>query len=231
MGVDVVLFDIDTQHDFCDPAGSMYVPGAGAPAFRSNLAALVGWARACGHPHVAAADIHLPDEPDFSDRPDMVLTYPPHCIGGTIGAERIEATRQREPVVFPLGLDNVVPGPMAAEFLLHKRQADVFSNPATVRLFDHLDPRLVVVAGVATDYCVAAAVEGLLREHPRARVVVAADASAGVFEHQVAARHLRWRAQGVALMPTAAILAAGAGLAAGGSAGDREPSASLVAAP
>ncbi|MEQ8833026.1 MAG: cysteine hydrolase family protein [Miltoncostaeaceae bacterium] len=231
MCVDAVLFDIDTQHDFCHPAGSMFVSGAGAPSFHSNLAALVAWARASGHPHVAAADMHVPDEPDFSPAPDMVRTYPSHCVAGSVGAERIEATRQREPVVFPLGLDNVVPGPMAAEFLLHKREADVFSNPATSRLLDHLDPRLVVVAGVATDYCVAAAVEGLLREHPRARVVVAADASAGVFEHQVAARHVRWRSQGVALMSTAAILAAGAGLAEGGPAEQEVQQASLVAAP
>lgn len=210
-GTEAVLFDIDTQRDFCDADGSMYVHGADAPSFRANLAALVAWARAHGHHHVAAADAHPPDEPDFSDAPDMHATYPPHCIVGTRGADRVPQTRQRSAAVFPAGGPQPVGVVLGAagtgEFLLEKRASDVFTNPATTPLLRRLAPRTVVVMGVATDYCVAGAVDGLLREHPGTRVVLALDACAGVFPARVRAHLDRWAAAGVDLLPTARILA------------------------
>ena len=95
-----VLWDVDTQVDFVMPHGKLYVPGAEEtlPA----MARLVGWARERGIVHVASADDHELTDPEISEQPDFRTTYPPHCLRGTRGAEKVDETRQADPV--PLAL-------------------------------------------------------------------------------------------------------------------------------
>src|SRR2546423_15423553 len=92
------------------PDGKLYVPGAEetAPAMRR----LVEAARTVGIVHVASADDHELTDPEISVDPDWRNTYPPHCLRGTPGAQRISETEQADPlplslVPFPPGL---VPG-------------------------------------------------------------------------------------------------------------------------
>ena len=85
------------QVDFIDPDGKLAVPGAAAvvPA----MARLVGWARASRITHVASADDHELTDPEISDEPDSMSTFPPHCLRGTPGAgespRRSRSTRSR----------------------------------------------------------------------------------------------------------------------------------------
>jgi nicotinamidase/pyrazinamidase len=158
------------------------------------MALLVEAARAAGIPHVASADDHELTDAEISAEPDFLTTYPPHCLRGTVGAEKIAETRQADPV--PLALTAVperwVQG---REFLLLKKHFDVFSNPNTERLLDLLDPDEIVLFGVATDVCDDAAIRGLL---DRGRsVVFVEDASRGLDVDRTAACTAVWRERGV----------------------------------
>src|SRR4051794_2831774 len=91
-----ILWDVDTQVDFMAPDGKLAVPGADevVPA----LKLLVDAARAGGVIHVAPADDHELTDPEISDEPDSRSTYPPHCLRGTRGAEKIAETKQHDPL-------------------------------------------------------------------------------------------------------------------------------------
>src|SRR4029077_15571398 len=108
-----ILWDVDTQVDFMEPSGKLYIPDAKTVA--SAMEQLVDAARAARIVHVASADDHELTDPEISSSPDFVNTYPPPCLRGTRGAEKILETKQRDPlplslVPFPAGL---VPGLIA----------------------------------------------------------------------------------------------------------------------
>lgn len=181
-----------------EPSGKLYVPGARDVTPAMEL--LVDAARAARIPHVASADDHELTDPELSDAPDFQNTYPPHCLRGTRGAEKILETKQRDPlplslVPFPPGL---VPGLIEGrrEILLLKKNFNVFTNPNTDALLDALDPSEIVVFGVATDVCDDAAILGFLQRGRRVRFVE--DAARGLDEAQVAACTAVWRERGVA---------------------------------
>lgn len=161
----LVFLDIDTQRDFMEPGGALHVPGA--EAIVPNLTRLTNHARAKGIPVIATACAHTLDEED----PEP---FPPHCLVGTRGQGRIEAT------AWPsggrvLGPAECLEGDKPPTHLtLEKRQYDVFSHPDADRilaLYRRRSPTFVVY-GVATDYCVKAAVLGLLARGARVAVVV-----------------------------------------------------------
>jgi nicotinamidase/pyrazinamidase len=192
-----VLWDVDTQVDFMEPNGKLYVPGARdvAPAMER----LVDAARAARVVHVASADDHELTDPEISDTPDFQNTYPPHCLRGTRGAEKVLETKQRDPL--PLALLPFPPGLLPRmiegkrEILLLKKNFNVFTNPNTDPLLDALDPEEIVVFGVATDVCDDAAIRGFLRRGRR--VVFVEDAARGLDEQRTAACTAAWREGGV----------------------------------
>ena len=192
-----ILWDVDTQVDFMEPNGKLYVPGARdvAPAMERLVAA----ARAANVVHVASADDHELTDPEISDTPDFTNTYPPHCLRGTRGGEKIRETKQRDPL--PLALLPFPPGLLpdmiesTREILLLKKNFNVFTNPNTDPLLDALDPDEIVVFGVATDVCDDAAIRGFLRRGRR--VVFVEDAARGLDEQRTAACTAFWREGGV----------------------------------
>jgi len=188
----VILWDVDTQVDFMLPDGKLYVPGAEetAPA----MGRLVEAARSAGLVHVASADDHELTDDEISDRPDYSATYPPHCPRGTRGARKVPETEQLDPVPITLEPlpDRYLDG---REFLLLKKNFDVFTNPNTERLLDRLDPDEIVVFGVATDVCDDAAIRGFLDRG--LRVLFVEDAARGLDDARVAACTSAWREGGV----------------------------------
>ena len=202
-----ILWDVDTQVDFVEPSGKLYVPGAAE--IRPTLERLVDAIRAAKLVHVASADDHELTDPEISDAPDFRNTYPPHCLRGTRGAEKILETKQRDPlplslVPFPPGL---VPGLVEGrrEILLLKKNFNVFTNPNTDALLDALDPQEIVVFGVATDVCDDAAIRGFLRRGRR--VLFVEDAARGLDEARTAACIGAWREAGVELASTEEVVA------------------------
>jgi nicotinamidase/pyrazinamidase len=192
----VILWDVDTQVDFMLPQGKLYVPGAEqtAPAMRK----LVDAARAAGIVHVASADDHELTDPEISEEADYSTTYPPHCLRGTRGARKIPETEQDDPV--PITLEPLPEHYLSGrEFLLLKKSFDVFTNPNTDRLLEHLDPDEIVVFGVATDVCDDAAIRAFLERGRRVSFVE--DAARGLDEGRVAACTSAWRDAGVEFTP------------------------------
>jgi nicotinamidase/pyrazinamidase len=197
----IVLWDVDTQVDFMLPDGKLYVPEAEqtAPAMRQ----LVEAARAAGLVHVASADDHELTDEEISEAPDFQTTYPPHCLRGTRGARKIPETEQDDPV--PITLEPLPERYLAGrEFLLLKKNFDVFTNPNTDRLLQHLDPDEIVVFGVATDVCDDAAIRGFLQRGLRVRFVE--DAARGLDEGRVATCTAAWREGGVQFTSVAEVL-------------------------
>jgi nicotinamidase/pyrazinamidase len=187
-----ILWDVDTQFDFMLPGGKLYVPGAEktVPAMKR----LVDAAREAGIVHVASADDHELTDAEISAEPDFITTYPPHCLRGTRGARKIPETDQEDPV--PLALEPVPDRYLEGrEFLLLKKNFDVFTNPHTERLLERLDPDEIVVFGVATDVCDDAAIRGFLARGLKVRFVE--DAARGLDDDRVAISTAFWREQGV----------------------------------
>jgi nicotinamidase/pyrazinamidase len=192
-----VLWDVDTQVDFVHADGKLAVPGAMDVV--ASMAQLVEAARAAGIPHVASADDHELTDAEISDTPDYSKTYPPHCLRGTRGAEKIPETEQADPV--PLALTEVPDKWLQGrEFLLLKKSFDVFTNPNTDVLLERLDPQEIVLFGVATDVCNDAAIRGLLARGRK--VTFVEDAARGLDEGRTASCLAAWRAGGVRFATT-----------------------------
>ena len=165
-----VFVDIDTQEDFVARDGRLSVPGA--EALRPAFAELTELAKRHAIPILSSADAHTVDDAEFE-------TFPPHCVAGTDGARKVEGTTLPAALVVPpAGAD--LPDAQPDQVVLQKTTFSLFSNPAADEYLARYAPRRAVVYGVATDYCVRQAVEGLLERG--LEVTVVADAIAGVTE-------------------------------------------------
>jgi nicotinamidase/pyrazinamidase len=159
----LVFIDVDTQRDFLDPAGALYVPRS--DEILGNLARLTAFARAHRIPVLASGCSHTADDPELE-------VFPPHCMKGSPGQERTPATAWPGSVV--LEPEERLTGDVPAHVTLHKREYSLFSHPEADRLVSLHDLRspTFVVYGVATDYCVRTAALGLLDRSVRTALVV-----------------------------------------------------------
>ena len=186
---DILFWDVDTQFDFMTPpekGGKLYVRDSndpddpGAQRIIPALASLSTYARQEDILRVATGDWHTLEHREIdSGNPDYRTTFPPHCMAGERGSEKIRETRLRNPLVVPLRADPAVAWDVARQAVREGRdifvQKEEFScfigNPATDALLEALEPGLVVVYGVALDVCVKMAVEGMLDRDVRVLVV------------------------------------------------------------
>jgi hypothetical protein len=121
-------------------------------------------------------------------------------MAGTEGQRRVHETDCPESVVLDTG--DRLEGPLPAHLTLNKQQFDVFSRPDAGELiarYDEPKPTFVVY-GVATDYCVKAAVEGLLARGCRVAVVV--DAVRAIDPDAEADLFTSWARRGTLLIRT-----------------------------
>lgn len=205
----LVFWDVDTQHDFMKSEGKLYV--AGSEKVIPALKALSDFAHANRIPIVASADNHEMSDPEISDAPDWSTTFPPHCMRGTPGQRKIAETELRNPLVIEPELQD--PGAFAqqvlahrGDFLLHKRALDVFTNANVAALLRALEPEAVVVYGVATDFCNKHAIEGLLRELPRAGIYLVTDAVRAINPAEGDRLIAAWRDRGIRMVTVSGIL-------------------------
>lgn len=158
-----VFVDVDTQRDFLEPGGALYLPDTAS--ILPNLARLTSFARVHRIPVIATACAHTLNQPD----PEP---FPPHCLVGTPGQKRVDATAWPGTEVIHPGRRG--PDTTRPHITIEKRWYDVFSHGDADRILDLYGQErpLFVVYGVATDYCVRAAVLGLLARGNSVAVVV-----------------------------------------------------------
>jgi len=195
-----IFWDVDTQYDFMFSDGKLYVPGA--EEILPALARLTRHARAHGIRLWGSVDHHTLTDAELADEPDFVTTYPPHCLAGTPGAAKVDATR----VLDPLWVDGA-PIDVArllehrGEVVFRKQRFDVFSNPNTERALAALAPKEVVVFGVAQDVCNRYAIEGMLARG--VRVAAVRDAMRPIRADAGERLLAEWAARGVRIVDSA----------------------------
>lgn len=205
-----IFWDVDTQVDFIHADGRLAVPGGAA--IMPMLARLTDFAHASGIRIVATADDHDLGHAEITtaEHADWRSTFPPHCMRGTLGQRKVAATALHDPMLLQpvppeAKIDDVVRR-HRGDILLHKPGLDVFQwNPHAAAVLAALAPARVVIYGVATDFCVAAAVAGLRRHLPDAELIVVRDAIAAIDAPSGIALCDRWQQGGIGIADAATI--------------------------
>ena len=159
------LIVVDVQNDFCE-GGAVPVDGGAEVAFRIGDL-LHHWSaqdpKAPDYDHAVATRAHHVDPGGhFSDDPDFVDTWPPHCVVGTPGQELHPALRG---VAFDAVFDK---GSYAAAYSGFEGTAD---GVGLARWLGEQGITDVDVCGIATDYCVRATAVDAAREGFGTRVL------------------------------------------------------------
>ncbi|NMO04279.1 isochorismatase family protein [Gordonia sp. TBRC 11910] len=182
------LIVVDVQNDFCE-GGSLAVAGGAAVA-----AAVTELAR--DYPVVVATrDYHIDPGTHFSDTPDYVDTWPPHCVVGTDGAAfHPDFDASVAAAIFSKGA-------YTAAYSGFEGTLDDTQDPPSATLGEWLrdnDIHAVDVVGIATDHCVrATAVDAA---HAGLRVRVLLDHTAAVAPETTETALAQLRAAGVELV-------------------------------
>ena len=196
----MIFFDIDTQRDFMDPAGALYVPDA--ESINQNIERLLLAAGAHKVTTVSSRCAHEHGDPEFE-------IFPPHCIDGQIGAERVFAdlpALPRREIAVDAVADPHAKIQSAFHYVIKKKAFDLFSNQwlEGLRQRGHFKDESCVVFGVATDYCVRACALGLAEAG--ARVLLVEDAIRGVTDETTLLTIDEMRAAGVEFTTTDEVL-------------------------
>ncbi len=159
MSIELLFWDVDTQHDFMAEDGKLAVPGA--TKIVDVLKRLTDFAAENDIPIVASGDAHEPDDPEFEE-------FGQHCVAGTAGHEKMSATSTpRAEVAEATRLSDQLERLVSRDLqqiVIHKQKLDVFTVDLADRVLSTLDPAHVCVYGVTTEYCVLKTVIGLLEK-------------------------------------------------------------------
>lgn len=203
----IIFWDVDTQVDFIDPRGKLYIKGA--EQILPELERLTAYSREHGLKRIGSVDYHHVDDAEISDDPDYVSTFPPHCLRDTPGQKKVDDTTPHDPwwvESVPWPADEVVEKAHHhdGEIIFRKNALDVFTNPNVDVVLEALTPQVAVVYGVATDFCVRLTVEGLLERG--LRVIVVTDAVQPIDSARGVALFREWEQRGVGLVTTDAVV-------------------------
>jgi nicotinamidase/pyrazinamidase len=180
------LIIVDVQNDFCAGGSLAVTGGAGlATAINDYLAGKPGYQHV-----VATQDFHIDPGDHFSDQPDYLSSWPPHCVAGSIGAD------------FHPDLDT---SPIEAVFRKGAYAAaysgfegvDENGTPLLDWLQQHGVDEVDVV-GIATDHCVRRTAEDAAHAGLTTRVLV--DLTAAVAPDSAAAALAEMRSANIELV-------------------------------
>ena len=162
---DIILWAVDTQHDFMLPGGKLYVPGA--ERLIPNIHRLTDAAREGHVLLISHGCIHTPDDPEFAQ-------FPPHCVEGTQGAQFISEALTKKVHTVANHPSTSLPEDFSKfhQLHLHKQTLDIFESRHAHSLVDRLPRHAeIFVFGVVTEYCVRFAAKGLLERGRKVSIV------------------------------------------------------------
>jgi nicotinamidase/pyrazinamidase len=140
------LLVVDVQNDFADPAGTLYV--AGGEDVVEPIGDEVGRATDAGALVVYTQDWHPEHTPHFQTDGGI---WPVHCVGGTWGAELHPALRVVEGERIRKGVDG---RDGYSAFSVRDPRSGETAPTQLEAILRERGVRRVVIAGLATDYCV-----------------------------------------------------------------------------
>jgi nicotinamidase/pyrazinamidase len=191
------FFDVDTQNDFMDPQGALYVPGA--EHIKSKVIALNNFAVQNGIMLISTEDAHAQDDPEFKD-------YPAHCVVGTKGQQKIAGSiLSGAKVLENEGLVRLPePWNKYPQLIFQKDMVKVGKVPQVVRYLKSIPVEKIVVYGVFLEICVFHAVEGIFSVGKKPILVL--DATKAMDEEEGRKVLAEVKKRGGRLMSTAEIL-------------------------
>ena len=201
---ETIFWDVDTQYDFIMPDGKLYIREA--EKILPNLERLTACARQRNIPVFGSVDYHNPGDPEISDSPDLHETFPPHCLKGTPGQQKVPETRPAN----PMWIDGDPEDPVAlaqrirshtGEVMFRKQRFDVFTNRNVDPVLDVVRPGRIVLYGVALDVCNAHAINGFL-ERNTAPIQLVLDATQAISPEHGDALVACWKDLGVTVVST-----------------------------
>lgn len=189
-----IFYDVDTQKDFMNKNGALYVPDA--ELIKPNLKKLTDYARENYIPIVGSVDKHFGTK-EYKEREGELQRnggpFPDHCMEGTKGQQKIYETHITFRDAWPINIANQLDGKLdeknisraiaylkniqnssmkqGEDILFEKQSYDVFTNPSFSAFLSMANVKQAVVYGVATDYCVKAAVLGIQERNIQCHVI------------------------------------------------------------
>jgi nicotinamidase/pyrazinamidase len=160
-----LFWNVDTQFDFIEPSGKLYVKGA--EKLKPVLKKITEFAAENKIRVINTCDFHLINSNELSQNPDFIATFPDHCMAGTRGAEFIDETRPVLPAIVDWMTHLAILPQLAnanqyRNIVIRKDAFDAFEgNPYTTKIVNLIAPEKVFVYGVSTNVCVDKAVCGL----------------------------------------------------------------------
>lgn len=158
----IAFVDIDTQIDFMDKSGALYVESS--EEIKGNLKKLTDYAVKNGIIIFASVDAHSEKDPEF-------LNFPPHCIKGKRGYEKIDETRAEKFISVPYDREISFEIKDYNQIIFEKRTFSIFDNPNFIKILKKLGKEIFFVYGVTTEYCVKEAADGLIGENYRVYLI------------------------------------------------------------
>lgn len=159
----LLFWDVDTQFDFMEPDGKLYVPGA--ERILCHVRDLNAWAATHRILIVSSVDRHMPGDAELAQ-------YGAHCMAGSPGQAKQWGTLIEGYCLIP---NRTAPLPDVAscpQIVIEKQALDVFTNPNADALLKRIGNNLhIVLYGVVTELCVNLAAQGLIKRGHRVDIV------------------------------------------------------------
>lgn len=149
----ILLWDVDTQRDFMNPEGKLYVPGAENTLPR--IRQLQDEAIRRGYSMAGSVDAHEPEDPEFK-------LFPEHCVYGTPGQKKIMESSNSNAVYVPmrkLGENHIKElARYKGQVIFEKNSPECSVNENIKPYLELMQPEEIRVYGVVSEICVDRAV-------------------------------------------------------------------------
>lgn len=160
--VNIFFWRVDLQRDFLNKNGKVFIKGSSA--IKRNIKALSHYAWSNNIIVFGSVDAHVKNDPEFRTRH-------PHAIIGTYGFKEIrEALTPRKTryvknsCLSDHELRDLFNKSLEKDIIFEKPSFSVFTSRAADKFISkYIKGNLLIIYGVATDYCIKETVNGMLK--------------------------------------------------------------------